>query len=194
MYPQPYLEYLVQFHVERDYFECHEILEEYWKSAPAGQRKAVWVGLIQIAVALYHQRRENHKGAVKMLASAIEILKQQQKDVQELGLDSTALLLLLEKRLAEMKAGLAYTSLTLPIRAEGLRQAYEHACAERKAAVTGEHSMHDHYLKNKHTLRDRSEVQAERQRQLELRERHRSSQGQYIQDSSRYCGETASEK
>jgi len=39
MYPEPYLEYLIQFHAERDYFECHEILEEYWKSAPANERE-----------------------------------------------------------------------------------------------------------------------------------------------------------
>lgn len=31
MYPAEYLEYLVYFHADRDYFECHEILEEYWK-------------------------------------------------------------------------------------------------------------------------------------------------------------------
>lgn len=169
MYPQPYVDYLVQFHAQRDYFECHEILEEYWKSFPIEQRKAVWVGLIQIAVALYHQRRGNQSGADKMLTSAIRLLKQHHDDVQRLGLDSTALNDLLEKRLREIKAGISYHSLSLPIHDEELRKAYEHACALRNAPTFRESDLNDHYLLNKHTLRDRSEVFAERQRQLDLR-------------------------
>ncbi|MDF2681427.1 MAG: hypothetical protein K0R47_2617 [Brevibacillus sp.] len=176
MYPQPYLDYLVQFHVERDYFECHEILEEYWKSFPPEQRKAVWVGLIQIAVALYHQRRGNQNGAIKMLTSAVRLLEQHHEEIQQLGLDSPALNLLLKKRLEEIRSGIAYHSLALPIREEALRKAYEHACALRNAPVNRDSDMNDHYLMNKHTLRDRSDVFAERQRQIDLREQRRNEQ------------------
>ncbi|MED4749854.1 DUF309 domain-containing protein [Brevibacillus choshinensis] len=175
MYPQPYLDYLIQFHVERDYFECHEILEEYWKSSPPDQRKAVWVGLIQIAVALYHQRRGNQNGAIKMLTSAIRLLEQHREDVQQLGLDSAALHLLLTKRLEEISTGIAYRSLSLPIREEALQRAYEHACALRNAPVSRESDLNDHYLMNKHTLRDRTDVFAERQRQFDLREQRRKA-------------------
>ncbi|MFD2371144.1 DUF309 domain-containing protein [Brevibacillus sp. GCM10020057] len=174
MYPQPFLEYLVQFHVERDYFECHEILEEYWKSAPAAERQPVWVGLIQIAVGLYHQRRGNLRGAEKMLQSALNIVRRHQQDIRQLGLDSAALSQLLEDRLKEVTAGAPYRSLTLPIQDEALRRAYEQACALRHAPVHCDSDMNDHYLLNKHMLRDRSEVFAERQRQLELREQERS--------------------
>jgi predicted metal-dependent hydrolase len=170
MFPQPYLDYLVQFHAERDYFECHEILEEYWKSAPPAERKAVWVGLIQIAVSLYHQRRGNHAGAVKMMASAIQLVKKHQQETQELGLDSEALFSLLEERLNAMKKGEAYSSMTLPISDEKLRQAYQQACALHKIPPHRESNMEDSFLLNKHTLRDRSDVLAERQRQLEMRE------------------------
>lgn len=31
MYPEAYIEYLAEFHGSRDYFECHELLEEHWK-------------------------------------------------------------------------------------------------------------------------------------------------------------------
>ncbi|GED30724.1 DUF309 domain-containing protein [Brevibacillus centrosporus] len=177
MYPQPYLDYLVQFHVERDYFECHEILEEYWKSVPQEQRQIVWVGLIQIAVGLYHQRRGNLNGAKKMLTSAHSILEHHPEDVLRLGLDHAALMLLLEKRLEELNNGLSYHSMSLPILAADLREAYERACALRDVPVTRESDLNDHYLLNKHTLRDRSEVFAERARQLQLRERQRSEPG-----------------
>ncbi len=62
MYPKAYIDYLVEFHATRDYFECHEILEEYWKEDPPKKRKRYWVGFIQLAVALYHHRRQNTAG------------------------------------------------------------------------------------------------------------------------------------
>ncbi len=39
MYPNAYLDYLVYFHGHRDYFECHEVLEEYWKKDQAGKKR-----------------------------------------------------------------------------------------------------------------------------------------------------------
>ncbi len=50
VYPEAYVAFLHEFHTTRDYFECHEILEEYWKEDPPEQRKEYWVGLIQLAV------------------------------------------------------------------------------------------------------------------------------------------------
>jgi uncharacterized protein len=168
MYPHPYLEYLVQFHAERDYFECHEILEEYWKSE-AGQRSPVWVGLIQIAVGLYHHRRGNRAGAVKMMNSALRLLRQQQDAVSRLGLDPAALLQLLAAVVAEMEAGAPYRSITLPIADPDLRERVRQMCAERGLPFDRPSDMANRYLLHKHTLRDRSDVIAERARQLSLR-------------------------
>ena len=176
MYPQSYLDYLVQFHVERDYFECHEILEEYWKSAPPNERKPVWVGLIQIAVGLYHQRRGNHNGAIKMLTSALALVNEHQSDIRQLGLDSAVLNERLVQRLEELKQGKAYHSLSLPIADSRLQQAYDEACLLRNSPKDTPSNMEDFYLLNKHTLRDRSDVFAERSRQLQIREERRKSQ------------------
>ena len=63
MYPTEYIQFLIHFHGDYDYFECHEILEEYWKTKPRGNRDHYLVGLIQIAVSLYHHRRSNWNGA-----------------------------------------------------------------------------------------------------------------------------------
>jgi len=170
MYPEPYLEYLIQFHAERDYFECHEILEEYWKSEPAQKRQQVWVGLIQIAVALYHHRRGNLNGAAKMLDSAIQILGKQQRELKELGLDETALMHLLEQRLDDLHHALPYQSMELPIASPSLRDRYQQACHQRHLPESRSSDMTNEYLLNKHTLRDRQEVREERMRQLKLRE------------------------
>ncbi|MED1721886.1 DUF309 domain-containing protein [Brevibacillus parabrevis] len=170
MYPEPYLDYLVQFHVERDYFECHEILEEYWKSAPAEKRQPVWVGLIQIAVGLYHHRRGNLNGAGKMLTSAHALVKEHHEEIERLGLDSTALQRLLAERLDEIQKGMPYRSLTLPMQAAELISAYKAACARQNQPEHRDSDMSDPFLLNKHTLRDRSDVLAERERQLQLRQ------------------------
>ncbi|MED1919240.1 DUF309 domain-containing protein [Bacillus thuringiensis] len=175
MYPQPYLDYLIQFHVERDYFECHEILEEYWKSAPPHEREPVWVGLIQISVALYHQRRGNQSGAIKMLTSAISLVKRHHLDIQKLGLDSDSLASLLEERLTEMQTGQPYRSLSLPM-SDTLKQAYQKACTMQNHPEHRDSDMQDAYLLNKHTLRDRSDVLAERQHQLQRREARRNNE------------------
>ncbi|MEJ8544492.1 DUF309 domain-containing protein [Brevibacillus borstelensis] len=174
MYPQPYLEYLIQFHAERDYFECHEILEEYWKESPPGERKAVWVGLIQIAVSLYHQRRGNFAGAVKMMGSAIGILKRERTDVQSLGLDPDAVIQTLSQLLAEMEDRKPYRSIRLPISDPALLDACQKLCSARSLHFDSESDLLDAFLLNKHTQRDRADVIAERQRRLAERSQQRS--------------------
>lgn len=176
MYPQPYLDYLVQFHAERDYFECHEILEEYWKSAPPAERKQVWVALIQIAVSLYHQRRGNLPGARKMLTNAIRLVEEHRSEWKQLGLDGARLAKLLKKRLNEVNKGVPYSSFNLPIADPDLQKAYQQACAAQNLPFARSSDMSNTYLLHKHALRDRREVLEERQRQLELREQMRNKQ------------------
>ncbi|MCM3079926.1 MULTISPECIES: DUF309 domain-containing protein [Brevibacillus] len=176
MYPQPYLDYLVLFHAERDYFECHEILEEYWKSAPPAERKLIWVGLIQIAVGLYHQRRGNQAGALKMIGNAVKLVRQHQSELQELGLDAPALIARLEKRLDDLNKGIPYVSLDLPMIAPDLLEAYKQACISQNLTPYRPSDMANSYLLNKHTLRDRQDVIEERMRQLKHRQAQRNSQ------------------
>lgn len=45
-----------------EYFDCHEVLESLWQSAPEPERSFLHA-LIQVAAALHHAQRGNHKGA-----------------------------------------------------------------------------------------------------------------------------------
>jgi hypothetical protein len=47
-------------------FHAHEVLEDQWKAAPAGERD-LWRGLAQMAVGLTHADRGNARGAVVLL-------------------------------------------------------------------------------------------------------------------------------
>ncbi|MFS0781145.1 DUF309 domain-containing protein [Bacillus sp. 1P06AnD] len=116
-YPEPYVLFLIEFHAKRDYFECHELLEDYWKEQePGGKRESIWVVLIQLAVASYHFRRGNLLGASKMLDKAFSNLHSVDGNiVHSIGLDFA----LLEKRIlseqSRLNDGLPYRPYNLPI-------------------------------------------------------------------------------
>lgn len=173
MYPKEYIEYLIHFHAHRDYFECHEILEEFWKSVPTPKRQKVWVGLIQIAVSLYHHRRHNYQGALKMLQSALAILQAEKKAVTKLGLDYAALLERLEQQQNRLQAKKAYTSINLPISDPQLLQQCQKICQEEQLHWSKPSNLKDIELIDRHTRRDRSDVIEERLAQKQLREKSR---------------------
>lgn len=77
-YEPKYVEFLIYFNRDQDYFECHEVLEELWLERG---RDPLYSGLLQIAVALYHFRNggvtqayDKIEGARKMLRTAIRKL------------------------------------------------------------------------------------------------------------------------
>ncbi|USB32214.1 DUF309 domain-containing protein [Paenibacillus sp. YPG26] len=71
-YDPLYIAYLIYFNRDRDYFECHEVLEELWL---VQKRDPLYKGLLQVAVGLFHFRRGNIKGSCKMLQSALDKLQ-----------------------------------------------------------------------------------------------------------------------
>ncbi|MGO0062007.1 DUF309 domain-containing protein [Brevibacillus fluminis] len=166
MYPTAYVDYLIHFHTDRDYFECHEILEEYWKSLPDRGKHSTWVGLIQIAVSLYHQRRNNFSGARKMLASACEILQANPDALQRLGLAPDELFKRLEERIAALDSQQAYSSIDLPIADPALLAHCQKLCAERGMVFGSPSDLGNAYICNKHTVRDRRDVIEKRNEEL----------------------------
>jgi hypothetical protein len=58
----------------RDWFECHETLEDLWIGAE-GEVRDFYQGIIQIAVALHHWRNGNFGGAVSLLKGGAGYLR-----------------------------------------------------------------------------------------------------------------------
>jgi len=58
----------------REWFECHETLEELW-IGEEGEVRDFYQGLIQIAVALHHWRNGNFGGAVSLLKGGAGYLR-----------------------------------------------------------------------------------------------------------------------
>jgi uncharacterized protein len=114
IYPFSYIQFLCHFHGDRDYFECHEVLEEHWKKSGM-ERSSIWVGLIQVAASLYHYRRGNMRGAVKLLTRALESLSKKRSELHALGINYSQLMEILQKSLKHMKKSRLYTAIDLPI-------------------------------------------------------------------------------
>ena len=114
-YPNAYIDFLIHFHGDRDYFECHEILEDYWKQTNPSNRYSIWVGFIQLAVAQYHYRRGNEKGAKKLIIKSIAIFKRNRLELKHLDIDVNRLLNSLNDLQTAYNNGQAYQNINLPI-------------------------------------------------------------------------------
>jgi uncharacterized protein len=71
-YDALYVQFVYYFTIPRDYFECHEVMEELWLEEG---RDPLYQGLLQVAVGLYHYRNGNLGGAVKLFTAAVEKLE-----------------------------------------------------------------------------------------------------------------------
>jgi uncharacterized protein len=166
-YPKAWVDYLIYFHTDQDFFECHEVLEEHWKRE--GMKGGGWPGLIQVAVALYHQRRNNYNGAFRMINSAINKLQDEDEFLRRIGIDSDPFIGLLKKRMQVIKEHRKYEPLYLPLTPSLLNQC--HMEAKKRGKVWGQAADFSPAIVDKHKLRDRSSVIKERISQKQLKNR-----------------------
>jgi predicted metal-dependent hydrolase len=167
MIPIEYVEYLIHFHTERDYFECHEVLEEYWKET--NMKDKVWVGLIQVAVSLYHHRRGNYKGALKMMQSATKTLELEKEAVIKLGIKYDEFMSVLSDKLKDIKELRLYSSVNIPLEDVVLQKCLL-ICTEKRLHWGAGSKLENEEIIHKHTLRDRSDVIRDRYEQIKMRQ------------------------
>ena len=98
----------------REFYQCHEVLEEIWLAEP-GQIRTLYQGILQVGVAFYHLGRGNYRGATSLLETGITYLRAflpscMGVDVRQMVDDSihcyAELQRLGRERLAEFDAGL----------------------------------------------------------------------------------------
>ncbi|WP_052487649.1 DUF309 domain-containing protein [Gordoniibacillus kamchatkensis] len=176
--PAAIIEYLIHYHGSRDWFECHEILEEYWKRHPDAANADTLVGLIQLAVGLYHERRGNLAGAVKMLRSSLGKLDPQQ--LQELGLDGGQLRERLRQRLEALEIVSAdgggrsvFAEMDLPFADPGLEELCRQKSEAHGWSWKRPSPLHDAELIDRHRRRDRSDVVREREESKRRKQQQR---------------------
>lgn len=172
MYPKEYIEYLVHFHGDRDYFECHELLEDYWKKVDKNNKRSILVGFILLAVSNYHHRRQNYKGAARTLTKALDIFQEQQQQLTSFGFSSSELLGFLNNRLLAIQNKEQYTSLVLPIQDSTLIEECKKTSKQKGFVWTTESDLANVDLVHRHSRRDRSDVILERTKALQERQKN----------------------
>nr|WP_233096449.1 DUF309 domain-containing protein [Fictibacillus halophilus] len=166
-YPKPWIEYLVHFHRDQDYFECHEVLEEHWKDE--GMEGDLWPGLIQLAVAQYHHRRGNYNGAKRMILSCKLKLQKEELALKALGIKTEPFFELLDKSIQRIEQQQPFESIALPLTTELFQTCLFEANATEEVWVS--QTKIDDNIIHKHSLRDRSSVIDERNRQKRKKNR-----------------------
>lgn len=98
----------------REWFECHETVEDLW-AGEEGEIRDFYQGIIQVAVALHHWRNGNFGGAVSLLKGGAGYLRRvsdacQWVDVAALIADADRMRNALEElgreRMADLEPGL----------------------------------------------------------------------------------------
>ncbi|WP_219837551.1 DUF309 domain-containing protein [Paenibacillus sp. R14(2021)] len=171
-YPAAYEHFLYEFHAVRDYFECHELLEAYWKEHPGDGFGDTWIGLIQLAVGSYHHRRGNQRGALKMFQQSLEHLAAASQ-ADRLGIDGQELLARIARQAAAVERGESFTDMNIPLTDAALLERLQLAAAV-SGKVWGAPSDSDEALLHRHTLRDRSDVIAARAAAAEAKKLRKS--------------------
>ncbi|MFC4354537.1 DUF309 domain-containing protein [Chryseomicrobium palamuruense] len=160
---QAFQQFLFEFHITRDYFECHEIFEDLWKEIAPRQKQHELVGFILLATGMYHWRRGNNQGGSRSFQKAYALLNR--TDVENNSFlskfDQNQLLQLVAASGASCENGEPYQSILLPLRDETL-QFFLNSFPLEKKPVSNE-------IVHKHRLRDRSEVISERERAKQQR-------------------------
>lgn len=172
-YPTSYIQYLAHFHGDRDYFECHEILEEYWKATDAGNKTSIWVALILLAVSNYHHRRNNYPGAIRTLKKATEIFSDAKEATARLGITYEGLIDTLEKRMENLHNKDPYTSFNLPLCDPELKKTCYDECRQNGFTWGTSSNLQNPDLVHRHSTRDRSDVISDRQMALEERKNNK---------------------
>uniref|UniRef100_UPI0011552444 DUF309 domain-containing protein n=1 Tax=Bacillus sp. S1-R5C1-FB TaxID=1973491 RepID=UPI0011552444 len=144
-----YIQFLIHFHVDYDYFECHEILEEYWKTKPRRKRDNYLVGLMQIAVSLYHHSRSNWNGPEKLMKGAITILEKNSAHVLHLGINEAQLLFLLKDKFQSIQKKEGFKTLFLPISGIALEKQCIEICEKQKLPWKDVNAISNEYIVHK---------------------------------------------
>lgn len=155
-----YIKYLCHFHFDRDYFECHEILEEQWKLELNQEYKKVWLGLIRLSVVLYHYRRGNFAGAKKLMRH-VKAFSTNEELTSLAGIDHDCFIELVTTLQSNLENENEFKHIELPLK-------NQHLISQFHRQKTNYSSFTEDLI-HKHSTRDRTDVITERLKQLELR-------------------------
>jgi predicted metal-dependent hydrolase len=161
-----FLNFIVYFNRNQDYFECHEVLEEYWKSVPGYTKDHPLTAFILLSTGLYHWRRGNVQGAYRTLVKAEDRMLHFCKfDARyTIDIDYRQLVQDTERSIRKLQNGETFSPFLILLTSETLQRSVDETAATMELLPVGSNAVI-----HKHMLRDRSDILAEREKK---RRRH----------------------
>ncbi|MFC7285822.1 DUF309 domain-containing protein [Phocicoccus pinnipedialis] len=158
--------------IEQDYFECHEIMEDAWKSKGTFTKMDKEVFLVLIATAEYHYRRDNLNGAKRSYIRALNIFHSHPFNLNSIGLKESFIDLIGE-RIKEIDDA-PFKPLSYPIIDSVFNALYE--ASDFDSITEFESYLNEIHIKNhetvhRHKIRDRTDVIEERLMALNRKKR-----------------------
>lgn len=160
-----FIEFIIHFNYEEDYFECHEVGEEYWKAIAPKDKTHPLTGWIQLAVGMYHWRRSNYPGALRsFIRSRVKLTN---AGVWTEGFDEQQLIDCLTHAIDAVTERKPFAPFKVAITSKELENAVSAYRQQHPNAA-----QDPYYLMHKHRLRDRSSIinlrEQRKRRNLEL--------------------------
>ncbi|MBC2855165.1 DUF309 domain-containing protein [Cetobacterium sp. 2A] len=112
---QKYLEFIQEFHEGRDYFKCHEILEDIWIEETGCKTKIhPAIKLLLVAVGAHHWRNRNLRGASIVFERSLTNFNEIKEKIDEIGINSDELDKIIKTKIICIKNGFEYEDFDLP--------------------------------------------------------------------------------
>lgn len=113
---EKYKDFISTFQEERDFFKCHEILEDIWiEETSCNTRKHVAINLLLISVGALHWKNKNFKGALKVLKNSLENYDDLKFEIEKIGVDSSKLKIIIEDSIGKISLEESYNEIYLPL-------------------------------------------------------------------------------
>lgn len=145
-----FLQFILYFNEQQDYFECHEVLEEYWKSVSPNDKSHALTAWILLSTGMYHWRRNNTIGAKRSLEKAQIRFTLDPESEYYSGIDIEDMHLKLKNSIDLVSKSKEFKPFTLSILSDELNQRVQKQ--QMPLALIGDELIH------KHMRRDRSEI------------------------------------
>ena len=145
-----FTQFITYFNEHEDYFECHEVLEEYWKEIAPKDKTHSLTAWILLATGMYHWRRGNFSGAKRSLTRSFDRIQMNEDSVffEEINLQHVNKQIQHAIELVHLEK--TFEAFKIQIISPALQDAIDNQPA--LVPLIGDQLIH------KHMLRDRSEI------------------------------------
>lgn len=145
-----FTQFITYFNEHEDYFECHEVLEEYWKEIAPKDKTHPLTAWILLATGMYHWRRGNFSGAKRSLTKSFDRIQLDGDSAFFEGIHLQHVIKHIQHDIEFVHQEKSFKAFKIQITSPELQDAIDKQPAS--IPLSGDQLIH------KHMLRDRSEI------------------------------------